>query len=73
MSRGDGPAYPTDTEHQASAHTWHCTGLTVREAFALAAMQGLCANSEETTSTIAQRAVGIADATLAELERIKGE
>ena len=51
------------------------TGLTKREQFAMAAMQGLCANSIAGTHHIAKRlvveAVEMADALLAELDKSK--
>jgi len=51
-------------------------GLTKREMFAMAAMQGLCANSiagsHHTFKNLAAEAVAYADALLAELERTNG-
>ncbi len=51
------------------------SGLSKREQFAMAAMQGLCANSiagsHHTFKNLAAEAVAYADALLAELERAK--
>lgn len=43
-------------------------GLTKREAFAMAAMQGFCADGSMNPSKIPDAAVKVADALLAELE-----
>lgn len=67
MSNADLPAYP-------SRFGPNSPGLTKREAFALAAMQGFCANQSTTFTEasgrqIAEYAASHADALLAELEK----
>ncbi len=47
----------------------HGTGLTKREMFAMAAMQGILSNSSNVMSYCARDAVMMADELLAELER----
>ena len=47
MNNADLPAYPLDNEtcKELDSGHWYCwLGLTKREAFTLAAMQGLCTN-----------------------------
>lgn len=56
-----GPHYIETVQH----------GLTKREMFAMAAMQGILAKPEVSMSYAAQDAVKIADELLAELERTK--
>ncbi len=67
MSRGDDPAYPTiDPENPA------VDGMTIREAFVKAAMQGTCASNEYGDmgyQMCAEHAVAQADALLAELAK----
>lgn len=38
-----GPAFPTDNEQQVGHNTWHYQGMTLRDYFAAAALQGLLA------------------------------
>lgn len=66
MKNADRPAFPGASR----AGEW--SGLTKREEFIKAAMQGLCANSEHKSTgskLLAETAISIADATLAEMER----
>lgn len=76
MKNGDLPAMPTiyadmGTNGQREIYCDQ-TGLTKREQFAMAAMQGFCASSDYMSFTaIATDAVAVADALLAELERTK--
>ena len=67
----DAPAYPLFNGHPDAGD-----GLTVRQAFVLAAMQGLLASNrpyncidERDLETIARLAVKMADAQIAELNR----
>ncbi len=80
MKNGDLPAMPVDTaqlyESRCNNGTWELgsLGLTKREMFAMAAMQGLLVNamrSELTFDTAPAQAVKCADALLAELEKAK--
>lgn len=69
MSRGDEPAYPVMTEDHYNMHP----GMTIREAFAKAAMQGFIANPDlhidkDQFVEIALGSIRHADALLAELE-----
>lgn len=67
---GKQPANPHHVELGGSLVM--CGGLTKREAFAMAAMQGLCADNTpryESNEGMAEDAVGIADAMLAELAK----
>lgn len=59
MNNGDKPAFATDRWSE---------GLTKREYFAAAAMQGLLAGDEHYIPTVAEYAVKFADAVLAELD-----
>lgn len=62
MSRGDYPAYPVPSENCAC-------GMTIREAFAMAAMQAIVAAQESADPPIvAKFAIQYADALLAALE-----
>lgn len=63
---GDRPAYPTD---RIADEACHANGLTKREAFALAAMQGMLAGDWGTIAGVVCSAYEIADAMLAEGER----
>lgn len=64
MTDPNDQAYPTE----------YNLGLTKREAFVLAAMQGLLSRpAEHDPQTIAREAVQHADATLAELNKEKGD
>jgi hypothetical protein len=70
--KGDDPAFPVVV---ASDHVgWH-GGLTIRELFALKAMQGILASAdwEGTWSDVAVYAVRAADALIVELNRKAGE
>ena len=68
MSRANEPAYPAHgSMGEVVAH-----GLTIREHAAIAALQGLCADpgtAEMQKTAIAEHAVGLADALIAELEK----
>ena len=67
---GNQPAYPQHLVMEPLHHDWHY-GLTKREEFAKAAMQGMCGDSSRDGShqAFAEDAVKFADALLAELER----
>lgn len=67
---GNQPAAPTSVPVHVSSDMDYSFGLTKREAFAMAAMQGICANLFEDmpNDMIAKNAVIVADATLDELE-----
>lgn len=66
MSNGSESAYPT----MRSEVGGFAPGLTKRERFAMAAMQGLCANGNVQEDMLyAPTAVTLADQLLAELER----
>lgn len=74
MKNGDLPAMPIELNgfglYEPSAHL----GLSKREQFAMAAMQGLLVNAERnglSFDTAPERAVKCADLLLAELERTK--
>lgn len=78
MNRGDQPAYPVTSPDGKVVYS----GMTIREAFVKAAMQGLLANTEgvnaivaavdgnehEAPKEMARNAITTADAQLAELE-----
>ena len=77
---GNSPAYPVEVEwldgkprgKQTSSRSAWESGLTKREAFAMAAMQGFLANEQngsEAAADIAQWSVVTADALLAELAK----
>lgn len=62
----DKPAYPTDI-HYERPNKYH-TGLTKRELFAMAAMQGILASSADRgDQAVAKMSVKFADALLNEL------
>jgi len=65
--------YPNDTVSPIVSPQGglECLGLTKRELFALAAMQGFCSQSESmgTHYNIAENAVQLADALIAELNK----
>ena len=63
MARGDEPAYPAD-------RTWDHCGMTIRERFAMAAMQGILAATGANLAgmNVPMLAVHHADALLYELE-----
>ena len=71
MKNGDMPAMPIELngfgQYAPEAHI----GLTKREMFAMAAMQGICSNPDDryTYEQLAGHAVKHADALLAELEK----
>lgn len=77
MKNGDKPAYPLNEETQGRiGETYHIPhyGLTKREMFAMAAMQGLISKSNapkhlETAGQIVGAAVAMADLLLEELEK----
>jgi hypothetical protein len=78
ISNGDMPANPSDLDVMEYEGTINCsyskriTGLTKREAFAVAAMQGLLSSDTGCTTyhnEIVNRSVSLADALLKELER----
>lgn len=83
MRNGDLPAMPNYTDSQTlgcmglmntvADYYKHGAGLTKREMFAMAAMQGLASESGryESPSDMAHDAVKLADALLEELERTK--
>ena len=70
MNRANTPAYPYPPIQDAGNNEiwWGSEGMTIREAYIMAAMQGLCANSVATQEFSAAetgiRARQIADATL---------
>lgn len=80
IKNGDLPAMPlangadgTPWKARDLGNPEQVVGLTKREIFAMAAMQGYCADGglDYCYKTIAESAVGVADALLAELERTK--
>lgn len=68
IKNGDMPAMPifpdTGAGHAAAHH-----GLTKREQFAMAAMQGFCADGGMNPDNIPDASVRVADALLSELEK----
>lgn len=78
-TNGDAPAYPPSVSVGPSGDVYEsawtgATGLTKREAFAMAALTGLTRDTTEDITTnrvklIAISAVELADATLAELSK----
>lgn len=72
-----GDAYTDFSSHLNKGHGFEpeCLGLTKREMFAMAAMQGLCANSiagpHHAPDFLSKEAVMHADALLAELDKTK--
>lgn len=76
-NRGNYSAYPIMDINTAGNLEMKEAGMTIREAFAMAAMQGLLANEQIAGSSsvsrkfIATRAVRFADAVLEELESEK--
>ena len=72
IKNGDLPAMPIELNGFGLYEPAAYTGLTKREQFAMAAMQGILAcDNSEFTHIAAQRAVEFANALLAELERTK--
>ena len=79
-NRGDMPAMPlagdayTDYAgylNSGMGYEPECQGLTIREQFAMAAMQGMSTEPNLPVEVVARYAVMQADALLAELERTK--
>ena len=73
-TNADLPAMPCQPMGQDGMPSWEMTyGLTKRETFAMAAMQGLLSNSagKYTYNEMAERAVNCADRLLEELEQVK--
>lgn len=73
IKNGDMPAMPIELSGFGQFAPEAYLGLTKREEFAKAAMQGMCAHSGDwhEPAHMAIDAVAIADALLAELERTK--
>lgn len=77
IKNGDLPAMPISCSETLCQMTGtlkpEFSGLTKREQFAMAAMQGYCADGglDYCFKTIAESAVGVADALLAELGKSK--
>lgn len=74
MKNSDMPAMPCQPLGQDGMPSYEMTyGLTKREMFAMAAMQGLCAHSEgyHTFEDLISDAVNYADALLEKLEQAK--
>lgn len=73
MKNGDLPAMPVcyDARMMAAYSKGEAMGLSKREMFAMAAMQGFCSNPMVSYKSLAEYAVETADALLAELERTK--
>ena len=75
MSNADEPAYPADTViYREGDGTRRIVrgGMTIRQRFVMAAMQGLCADPNLThmsADCLAIRAIDTADATLAAMEK----
>lgn len=67
--RADDQVFPQWTQNKDGMPVKH-SGLTKRELFVMAAMQGLCAvRVYDNTGEISEAAIKIADATLAALEQ----
>lgn len=45
-----GPAFPTENERQVGHNAWHYQGMTLRDYFAAAAMQGFIASNRSVDS-----------------------
>ena len=73
MTNADMPAMPIELNGFRKCAQESYTGLTKREMFAMAAMQGICANSSDryTYEQLAGHAVAHADALLKQLEQTK--
>ena len=75
IKNGDLPAMPVSCSETLCQMTGtvkpEFAGLTKREQFAMAAMQGICASGPGVDVDIAWEAVSLADALLAELEKSK--
>lgn len=86
MSNPNDPAYPTD-KRVSTAHWGQMTesstimrsgGMTIRQRFVMAAMQGMCANPALTDDPVVEKwvaavAVRFADAALAEEARTRSK
>ena len=75
MSNPNDPAYPCDVPRIGEELGEFFMGMTIRQRFVMAAMQGLCAAPEmldQTGKFVAQWAVQQADAALAEEARTRG-
>lgn len=76
MSRGNEPAYPATLEHPSGGFMYPHPGMTKREAFAMAAMQGIITGrvtrgdieGDYDEEGVAVGALAMADALLAALE-----
>lgn len=78
MKNGDLPAMPVPEQllqDESGRYTIHQTGITKREMFAMAAMQGLVSSGMDWTlydhRDVSEQAVIMADALLAELKKSK--
>ncbi|HEY3494566.1 MAG TPA: hypothetical protein VGK73_07765 [Polyangiaceae bacterium] len=75
MSRANEPAYPVPTETVLAAAIVNPSGLTIREAFAMAAMQGFLSTYHSSNcvlfSEVAEQSVRQADALLAALSKVQ--
>lgn len=82
MENGNKPAYPTEIamyddgifiDPQIANNQWKSSGLTKREVFVIAAMQGLSScpipGNHNSPDQIAEMAVQIADETLKQLSK----
>lgn len=72
MTNPNDPAFPVNPTDSAGSIAEYTPGLTKREAFIKAAMQGYCSNpllERETEIDIAFLAVRQADATIAEMNK----
>ena len=75
INNGDLPAMPVEEGHLYNSRcdngSWAlgALGLTKREIFAMAAMQGILSSGKLTTRHIATEAIAQADSLLAELEK----
>jgi hypothetical protein len=76
MNNPNDPAYPCDVPRIGEEQGEFFTGMTIRQQFVMAAMQGLCANPELTrhpATRMSQWAVEQADVALAEEERTRNK
>ena len=74
--RAEEPAYPTLPINLADgSHKKAGSGLTIREAFVMAAMQGIASNKDTdfVYETVARDAVTLADATISAMEAEHGK
>ena len=71
MADFGGPVHPQETRNpDGSISKWY--GMTLRDYFAAAALQGLLANASEVNDELAAEAFTAADAMLAARERKEG-